>query len=152
MSGSGAARGRIGADGQSHRRRPASANERILVVEDDRETRELIELALRSAGYIVTTCVDAITAQLEIERALPDAVIADHNLPGATGMSLVRWLRDNPRTADLPAVMYTATGDAETAAEAKRAGCADFLVKPASARQLVRSLRAAIVRRHVKAT
>lgn len=150
MSGHGSARARAGTGEQPRRCRSTTANARILVVEDDRETRELIELALKSAGYVVTGCADAIAAQLEIERALPDALIVDHNLPGATGMSFCRWLHDNPRTANLPAIMYTATGDAETAAEAKRAGCADFLVKPAPTHELLSRLCAAIARHPVK--
>jgi len=153
MSGHGSSQTGVGSSSrQPHRHRPAPPKERILIVEDDRETREVIELALQGAGYVVTACIDAIAAQLEIERALPDAFVVDHNLPGATGMSFCRWLHDNPVTADLPAIMYTASGDADTAAEARRAGCADFLVKPVSTHELVSRLGAAIARYRVKST
>ena len=122
----------------------------VLVVEDDRDTRELLEYGLRLAGFEVVSCGDVLSARDILARQRPDAVLMDLMLPGEDGMSLCRWLQGNPETADLPHIMYTAHAEPEIRRAAKDEGCDDFLVKPSPILAIVECLRQAIRRRSEK--
>lgn len=67
---------------------------RVLVVEDDRSVLDLVDAALRDAGYRVRRAEDGIEALEAIKETLPDLVIADVHMPRLDGGQLVRRLRD----------------------------------------------------------
>lgn len=117
-------------------------------MEDDRDTRELLESALQKAGFEVESCPDVPAARAALVRRQPDAVLMDLMMPGEDGMALCRWLRRNPDTAELPAIMYTARDEPEIRRAAEQVGCDDFLVKPTPIPMLVERLRQAINHRH----
>jgi len=119
----------------------------VLVVEDDRDTRELLESVLRLAGFDVVSCVDVPAARVALAQRRPDVVLLDFMLPGEDGLSLCSWLGQNPDTADLPRILYTARDEPAIRRAAREAGCDDFLVKPTPNQTLVERLRRAMDRR-----
>lgn len=104
------------------------AGERILVVEDDRELRGLLDEELGEAGYEVATVADAEAALEEVRDAGADVVVSDLKLPGGDGMALLE------RMAGLHSrpgfIMVTAFGTIAQAMQAVKAGADDFLTKP----------------------
>jgi two-component system NtrC family response regulator len=101
---------------------------RILIVEDDDNLRRLTQIQLNKAGFEVNGAVDVRQA-LEIMMNSPaDLVISDLNLPGESGLELLKRVRiDYP---DTTVVIVTAYGTVQTAVEAMRSGAYDYLAKP----------------------
>ncbi|MDE2904754.1 MAG: response regulator, partial [Acidobacteriota bacterium] len=127
----------------SARRDPdeASAQARILVVDDDPHTLRHVRDALTGAGYAVAVTADPseIAALVRTER--PRLVLLDLVLPGPDGIELMRTV---PELADLPVLFISAYGRDETVARALEAGAADYIVKPFSATELTARVAAAL--------
>jgi two-component system, OmpR family, phosphate regulon response regulator PhoB len=120
---------------------------RVLVVEDEAAIAELISLNLRHAGFEVTVAADADVAQREVDRVLPDLVLLDWMLPGASGLSLARRWRGQQRTRDVPVIMLTARGEESDKVAGLDAGADDYLTKPFSTQELMARVRAVLRRR-----
>ncbi len=102
----------------------------ILVVDDDPAAGELFSAILRNFGYD-TTSADSGNAALERLRAqsLPDLVILDMMMPGMNGIEVLRRIRSDARTAELPVVMFSALDDDDWRARAKDEGANDYWIK-----------------------
>lgn len=87
-----------------------SVGKKILVVEDDDETRELLRMALERRGYVVFTAEDGLGGFDEAVRCHPDLIITDVTMPAADGVHLVRRVRDIPEFAETPILVTTAFG------------------------------------------
>jgi len=108
----------------------AEARADILVVEDNEQNLELVLYLLEEAALQVRIARSAEEARAEWRKAVPSLVLLDMHLPGIDGMSLVRELREDPRTATLPVVAVTAhamRGDRE---RFLAAGCTGYIAKP----------------------
>ena len=110
---------------------------RVLVVDDDDDTRELVADALARAGVRVMTSASAADALAAIAAEPPDAIIADIGMPAMSGYDLVRQLRADPRLAGIPAIALTAYGGAEARDAALNAGFSAYVRKPYDPRALV---------------
>jgi signal transduction histidine kinase/ActR/RegA family two-component response regulator len=108
---------------------------RILVVEDDDASRELLRLTLERAGAWVETVESAAAARREMQSDPPDVLISDIRMPEEDGYSLIRSLRDAGITT--PAIALTAYARREDADEARAAGFQIHLPKPVDAGLLV---------------
>lgn len=105
-----------------------SQSEHILLVEDDRGLRELLQEELEAEGYRVSACSDAESAQSVLRDDTPALLISDLRLPGADGLSLLPELR---QLRSPPAVLIiTAFGSVQQAVKALQRGADDFLTKP----------------------
>jgi signal transduction histidine kinase len=121
--------------------RPGSARPaRVLVADDNGDLRHYIE-ALLSPHYDVEVVVDGLRA-LEAARARPpDLVISDVMMPNLDGHGLLRELRADERTRDLPVILLSARAGEDEAIEGLHGGADDYLAKPFSARELVARVR-----------
>ena len=118
---------------------------RILVVEDDESLRRVTQAQLQKCRYETAVAGDAAEA-LEILGTDPkELVLADLNLPGMSGLELLRKIRsDYPETT---VVMVTAFGSIETAVEAMKSGAYDYLTKPVHPDEL-RAVVSRVLERH----
>ncbi len=80
----------------------------ILVMDDDPDMRALLERLLSGAGYEVATAESAESARASVAKRRPALVLADINLPGASGIDFAAALRDDPQLARLPLIYVTA--------------------------------------------
>jgi len=119
----------------------------ILVVEDEPAIQELIAVNLTFAGHKVLRAFDAEQAQILIRAELPDLILLDWMLPGASGIALSRSLRANERTRDIPLIMLTAKGDEQDKVEGLEAGADDYITKPFSPKELMARIKAVLRRR-----
>src|SRR5262245_17108083 len=108
---------------------------RVLVVEDDADTRELISLALSQAGFEVEEAEDGFAALAKVSHYRPDAVLTDLRMPGMHGIDLLQRIRRIHE--DLPVILATGleTWDLCTAAESY--GAVTCLVKPLNFDELI---------------
>ena len=105
-----------------------SAGARILVVDDERSMREFLEILLRKEGYDVTTVGDVDAALVALDSDDFDLVISDIQMPGKSGLDLLRSIREAQGEALV--VMITAFATTETAIAAMKEGAYDYLTKP----------------------
>jgi two-component system phosphate regulon response regulator PhoB len=119
----------------------------VLVVEDEPAIAELIAINLRHAGFEVAQAASAEQAQAAVESVLPDLVMLDWMLPGASGVELARRWRSTPRTRELPLIMLTARAEEADKVAGLDAGADDYLVKPFSTGELLARIRAVLRRR-----
>jgi DNA-binding response OmpR family regulator len=83
---------------------------RILVIEDDDETRELMRLVLERRGFQVLTAEDGLKGYEQAVSAQPDLIITDISMPAADGVHVVRRVRDTPAIAGVPIIVTTGFG------------------------------------------
>src|SRR3954451_7547302 len=101
---------------------------RILVVEDDESLRRVTRAQLEKCGYDTAVACDVQEALELLEKEPRDLIITDLNLPGASGMELLKHVRlEYPETT---VVVVTAYGTIETAVDSMRAGAYDYITKP----------------------
>ena len=103
---------------------------RILIIEDDSASRELVKYLLEASGYVTLDAEDGNTGLRLALEAKPDLVICDLQMPVLNGYEVVRHLRENPSWRRVPLIAVTAfsmLGDRETALAA---GFDDHITKP----------------------
>lgn len=122
----------------------------ILVVEDEPAIAELIAVNLHHGGFKAIIAQDSVTAQRELDAALPDAILLDWMLPGQSGLSLARHWRKQERTMAIPILMLTARGDESDKIAGLDAGADDYITKPFSTQEMLARIRAVLRRRAPK--
>ncbi|MGF1641443.1 MAG: response regulator [Rhodospirillales bacterium] len=115
----------------------------VLVVDDDREIRDLLSRFLVKNGYRVTTAADGRDMHKALAERAIDLIVLDLMLPGEDGLSLCRRLRADAAT---PVIMLTAKGDEIDRIVGLEMGADDYLAKPFSPRELLARIRAVLRR------
>ncbi len=114
---------------------------RVLVVEDDREIRALLQSSLGVEGFDVQTAVSISEAAAMIAHSPPDLVLLDLGLPDGDGIDLVRLAR---RQSSLPILVVSARHQEAEKVKLLDAGAVDFLTKPFSVSELLARIRVAL--------
>lgn len=110
---------------------------RILVVEDDADTLELVAMSLDQAGYEVLRARSAEAALELLGGDLPALILTDVDLPGLSGLELTGLLKSDPVTRSIPVIAHTAHAARYGEALAHSAGCDGYLTKPVRLEALV---------------
>lgn len=124
----------------------------ILVVEDEPAIAELLLVNLGFAGHEVMVAADAESALAMIGQKLPDLILLDWMLPGASGVNLARRLRAENRTREIPIIMLTAKTDEVDKVQGLESGADDYITKPFSPRELMARIKAVMRRRSPQLT
>jgi two-component system chemotaxis response regulator CheY len=110
---------------------------RVLVVDDALTIRSFLASTLSGAGFEVDAAMNGIEGLERAMMATPALVISDINMPRMDGFRMVRALRANPETQDVPVVMLSTECREGDRAEAWRAGANHFLIKPPRRDELI---------------
>ncbi|MDO5019362.1 MAG: response regulator transcription factor [Lachnospiraceae bacterium] len=121
----------------------------IYILEDDRNIREIEEIALNNAGYQVVSFETAKEFQQKLNERIPDLLLLDLMLPDADGLELVMQLRQNVMTRSLPVIMVTAKTTELDKVRGLDSGADDYLTKPFSVMELISRVKA-LLRRSMK--
>lgn len=116
---------------------------KILVVDDDRNVRDLVSLYLQKEGLVPIAAGSGEEALQLIHQHTPEAIILDLMLPGMDGLEVCRNLR---RVSDVPIIMLTAKGEEADRVVGLEMGADDYVVKPFSPRELVARVKAVLRR------
>ena len=111
-------------------------SKKVLLVEDEDALRRVMKDLLEREGFTVFEAADGVKALDEIDRAGPDIVVLDLNLPRLDGYGVLSHLRSRPATADLPVIVLTAKGDEDSEVRVFEYGASDYLTKPFRPRAL----------------
>ncbi len=118
----------------------------IYYVEDDNNIRELVVYTLTQMNLPCRGFSEGTAFRKAMEEALPDLILLDIMLPGEDGLSLLRQLRETPRTADVPVIMLTAKGTEYDRVQGLDLGADDYICKPFGMAELVARIRARLRR------
>lgn len=111
---------------------------KILVVEDSSIMRQLLVMALRRmSGVIVLEASDGLEALKVIANEELSLIFSDVNMPGMDGLKLVRMIRGDKRTQDIPVVMVTTEGSEEDRDRALALGATAYITKPVQGAEVV---------------
>jgi CheY-like chemotaxis protein len=125
---------RSGGEGSNRR-------DRILIVDDDQDARELIGQVLAEAGYLVEVAGDGFEAIAKLPRALPDLVLTDMRLPGMDGVDLAQRIRSQ---SDVPVVLTTGADTFDLCTKAEAYGAVACLTKPINLDELLWTIDCAL--------
>jgi DNA-binding response OmpR family regulator len=109
----------------------------VLLIEDEPNIIEAISFLLSREGWRVCTNSDGATAIEAVHREEPAVVMLDVMLPNKSGFEILRELRENPKTAELPILMLTAKGQKKDRELAESYGVSHFMTKPFSNQEVV---------------
>ncbi|MEM7067539.1 MAG: response regulator transcription factor [Pseudomonadota bacterium] len=131
---------------QEHISAPLDDAPHILVIDDDSRLRDLLTRYLSNNGFRVSNAAEAFEARRKLESLEFDLLVVDVMMPGETGLSLTKSIRE---TADVPVLMLTALEDVENRIEGLEAGADDYMPKPFEPRELLLRINS-ILRRTAK--
>ncbi len=158
-SGASAAKAAGGELGLGIRKRTAAllkatrARSLVLLVDDDRDNREMYRQYLEWEGFRVVEAIDGLEALQRAAALKPTVIVTDLALPRLDGWEAVRRLKANPGTRHIPVLALSAHAYLDDVARARAAGCDVYLAKPCLPEDLAKAIRALLTREAVsKAT
>ncbi|MEK9163379.1 MAG: GAF domain-containing protein, partial [Chloroflexota bacterium] len=119
---------------------------KVLVVDDDPQTLQLMSHIVRAQGYEVTTAISGAEALRQVSIASPDVMLLDVMMPEMDGIEVCRRLRANKSYADLPIVLLTAMAEPGDHADGLLAGADDYIAKPVDPASLVARIKSVLRR------
>ncbi len=128
---------------------PASRGGRILSIDDDAAIRQFLSAVLKADGYEVLLAADGAAGVTTAKAELPDVILLDLIMPYASGFEVLRHLRDDEATRDIPVLVLSTQGGEDDIVHALDQGAEDFLIKPFYARELLARVRKVLTRARV---
>ncbi len=116
------------------------AQRKVIIVDDDRETREMLSLALELEGFEVSQATNGLRliSSLHVDR--PDLILLDVMMSWIDGFELCRSIKQNEEFRDIPVVFVSARRSAEDVRRGREVGAADYFTKPLDIDRLTRRL------------
>ncbi len=122
---------------------------KLLIVDDEKDIRNLMEEIFAEEGYQVETAANGVQAQSAWRTSLPDVIFLDVWMPDIDGISLLKQMQDEGILENTKVIMMSGHGTIETAIEATKLGAYDFLEKPLSLAKLIVTAERAIEHIHL---
>lgn len=119
---------------------------KILIVDDEASIREMIKVALELVGFKCIEAASAIEAMPLIVDERPDLILLDWMMPEVSGIELLRRLRREQVTQEIPVILLTAKAEEQNTVQALDAGADDYVTKPFSARELTSRIKSVLRR------
>jgi len=119
---------------------------RVLVVEDEAPIREMLCFVLEQKGYEPIEAGDYNEALEKVVEPFPELILLDWMLPGGSGIQLLKYLKQEELTRQIPVVMLTARGEEEDKVRGLEVGADDYITKPFSPKELMARLKAVMRR------
>jgi CheY-like chemotaxis protein len=101
----------------------------ILLVEDDRFLRKAAEATLRRHGFAVSTAVDGEDALQQVQRQIPDLILLDLIMPKIQGFEVLRLLKQDPDTQQIPVIVLSNLGQENDVHQALECGAVAYFIK-----------------------
>lgn len=118
----------------------------VLIVEDEKDIRDLLVFNLKREGFAVLEAGDGKSALEVMAAKKPDIVLLDLMLPGMDGLSVSKAMQKDAAIASIPVIMLTAKGEEVDRIVGLELGASDYVVKPFSVREVILRIRAVLRR------
>jgi YesN/AraC family two-component response regulator len=122
---------------------------KILVIENDRETREILLECLKLKGFEVISAENGLQGVEQAHIHLPDVIICDVTLPKLDGYGVLKTLRQNLNTAIIPLILLTDKSSQQEMRQGMELGANDYLVKPFTPKELLGAIAAQVKQRYI---
>lgn len=103
---------------------------KILIADDSRFQVQLMATHLTPKGFAVVSAADALQTWMTALREKPDAILLDINMPGGTGIEVLKRLRMSAKTQHIPVIVISGNSEASIEETARELGACEFLHKP----------------------
>src|SRR5215210_2877779 len=123
---------------------PSTSQPLVLVVDDYQDAREMYAEYLKASGFRVEEARTGVEAVAKAREVKPDCILMDLSLPGIDGWEATRQLKADAATRHIPVVAITGHASELASRDAKSAGCASFVLKPALPDAVVAEIRKAL--------
>ena len=117
----------------------------VLIVDDERPNRPLLEIILASEGYELTVATSGEEALASVARHPPDLVVLDIMMPGMNGYVVTSRLKADPATRHIPVLVLSSLDDQNSRTHGAGAGADGFLAKPGDRRELCQLVKAMLL-------
>ena len=124
----------------------AQRGARVLLVDDNEESADMLRRRLERRGFVVIAARDGRSGVIAAEQEQPDLVLMDLSLPEIDGWHATRLLKANPTTSHIPVVALTAHAFLTDRQRSLEAGCDDFETKPVNFDALLAKIAAILIR------
>jgi len=122
---------------------------KILVVDDDPINRDFFQLMLSKLGFTVEEATDGIDALNKLKKFHPDLVLLDNVMPRMTGFELTKNLKDDPKTREIPIIMFSALDDVQDKLTGFELGVDDYITKPFNFSEVLARIKASLRNREL---
>jgi CheY-like chemotaxis protein len=116
----------------------------VLAIDDDKTTLGFLEAQIKSLGYKVITEISPVKGVKLAKEFPPDVILLDLNMPLMNGFEVMKALRKEKLTKEVPVVIFTVEKDKETVIDALRSGAIDYIIKPYNPEKLKIKIKSAI--------
>ena len=123
---------------------------KIVIIDDERGIRNTLKEILADEGHQVDVAENGKQGLEMVQKAACDLIYSDIKMPGMDGLEVLKALKENEETADIPIVMITGHGDVETAVQALKLGAYDFLLKPLDLNRILITTKNALESKNLK--
>lgn len=113
---------------------------KILIADDSRFQVQLLATHLTPKGFTVVSAADALQTWMTALREKPDAILLDINMPGGTGIEVLKRLRISAKTQHIPVIVVSGNSDEKIERSARELGACEFLHKPVDVEALEKKL------------
>jgi len=120
------------------------AEKKILLVDDDKDVLHVLNLRLKSQGYLVAVASDAITAVSAARKEKPDLIVLDIGLPGGDGFIVMKRLQSLYEFVLTPIIVVSARDAAATKDSALKAGAVAYFQKPIKTKDFLAAIQRAL--------
>ncbi len=114
---------------------------KVTIVDDDRDTRELLALALESEGFEVYAAANGLRLISSLQLKRPDVILMDVNMSWIDGFELCKAVKKNEQFQSIPIIFISGRGESEDRRRGLEAGAADYFVKPLDLHALIQRIR-----------
>lgn len=123
---------------------------KILIIEDETDTRENLHLMLEMEGFKPLSASNGKKGVAAAKQELPDVILCDVSMPELDGYGVLQALRADARTVSIPFIFLTAKGDKQDLRAGMNLGADDYLIKPASAEEVLAAIKSRLDRHQEK--
>lgn len=114
---------------------------RIIIVDDDRDTRELLAMALETEGFEVASAANGLRLISSLQLRRPHLILLDVNMSWIDGFELCKAVKKNENFREIPVIFVSGRGEPEDRRKGIEAGAADYFVKPLDLEGLIARIR-----------
>lgn len=118
-----------------------SEKQLILIADDEEDTREILELILKEAGYETITSFDGLDTMDKINAHHPRLVLLDIMMPLVDGLEVCRRIKGDQSTRDIKVAMLSASDESESVQSARQSGSDAYITKPFDAEDLLKRIK-----------